>query len=129
MSDRRIGAGAGRRITVQVSAECLAFGVGHEDELHRHVVHSAQGGHRPLDRAGDLRLKGTTRNCERNLDADRRPGHRDFAHHAQFDDASPQLRVLDRSQGLDHLGLADRHKTPQNKGPRSGPEAGRAVLQ
>ena len=114
---------------MQVPAERLAFGVGHEDELHCHMVHSAQGGHRPLDRAGDLRLKGTTRDCERNLHADRPPGHRDLAHHAQFDDTAPQLRVLDRSQGLDHLGLADRHETPQNKGPCSGPEAGRSVLQ
>ena len=104
-----VGPRGRRRITVQSLPEFLALGITHDGEVDAHGVYPIESHHGVVHRPLDLSLQGAAGHGEGDLHVDPQTVDSNPADHAQVHNAAPQFRVVDRAQGLDDLGLGDRH--------------------
>ena len=94
-----------RAATVEALRERGALLVGHDREVDVDVPDAGEGADRVRDPLGDLGPQRAAGDRQRDRDPHAPAVDDDPPHHVEIDDRLVDLGVLDRAQGLDHLGL------------------------
>ena len=102
-----LGVASGRcGVAVEHLAELFAFVIGHHRELECDAGDTIDVGHRAADPVLDLVAQGASGDGQRNGDVGGAVvGEFGAAEHAEIDDRTVKLRILDGAEGVDQLGV------------------------
>ena len=97
---------------VETGGQGVALLVGHDREIHVDVADAGERAHRGGDALGDLRPQRAAGDGQGDRHTHPIALHGDPADHLEVDNRLADLRVLDRPERVEHLGLGGHWATP-----------------